>query len=180
MDGGEGVSQKHRELLLIVLVCTAAAEFVVRGPLRLARHSDFNDFISPYVQSRDWLQGMNPYDPQTLLRFWPVRNPETDFVAKEAADGTLVVRHGLPSPYPPPTFVILAPFALLPWPVALLTWSGLTVAAFALAVFCLASLGGLHRGSASRLCFVALALAFAPVHSGLATGNPSILTLASA
>ncbi len=172
------MSSERRKLFLVVIVCAAATAFMVRGPLRLARHADFNDFISPYAQSRGWLHGMNPYAPYTLLRFWPVVGPETDFLQAGIADGSLVARHGLPSPYPPTTFVILAPFAVLPWHAALFSWSAVTIAAFALAVSCLASLGSLHRSAALRLWFIALALASAPVHSGLATANPSILTVA--
>jgi hypothetical protein len=39
----------------------AASEFIVRGPVRFLRAADFNDFISPYIQSRALVRGMDPY-----------------------------------------------------------------------------------------------------------------------
>jgi hypothetical protein len=46
---------------LILLVLLAASEFMVRGPVRFLRVADFNDFISPYIQSRALAKGMDPY-----------------------------------------------------------------------------------------------------------------------
>ena len=57
---------------LLLLVLLAASEFIVRGPVRFLRAADFNDFISPYIQSRALVKGMDPYSPEVLVRLWPV------------------------------------------------------------------------------------------------------------
>ena len=81
---------------LALLVLLASSEFVVRGPLRFLRAADFNDFISPYIQSRALIQGMDPYSPEVLVRLWPVggrasatisrQGPGRRFIDREARD----------------------------------------------------------------------------------------------
>jgi hypothetical protein len=47
-------------LLLSVLLLVAVAEFVVRGPVRIATDGmQWNDFMSPYIQAKTWVQGRN-------------------------------------------------------------------------------------------------------------------------
>lgn len=61
------------------------------------------------------------YDPLLMTR------PE---VAPWARGGGV-----LPYPYPPPAFLVLAPFALLPWKLAYCVWSGAQVGLFALLAY---------------------------------------------
>ncbi len=73
--------------LLLSLVLLAACEFIVRGPMRFLRAADFNDFISPYIQSRALVMGMDPYSPEVLVRLWPVEGAHRpEFLAKDLAD----------------------------------------------------------------------------------------------
>src|ERR1035438_5209988 len=112
---------------LVLLVLLAASEFVVRGPLRFFRAADFNDFISPYVQSRALIQGLDPYSPEVLVQLWPVTGPHRlQFLAKDLADGTLIAKRGIPTAYPLTCLFLLGPLAVMPWPVAHLVWLALT------------------------------------------------------
>src|SRR5450755_214666 len=114
--------------LLVLLVLLAASEFVLRGPLRFLRAADFNDFISPYVQSRALIRGLDPYSPEVLVRLWPVTGPHRlDFLAKDLADGSLIAKRGIPTAYPLTCLLLLAPLAVLPWPIAHFAWLVITV-----------------------------------------------------
>ncbi len=113
--------------LLLLLVLLAASEFVVRGPVRFLRAADFNDFISPYIQSRALVKGMDPYSPEVLVRLWPVEGAHRpEFLAKDLADGSLIAKRGIPTAYPLTCLFLLVPLAVLPWPVAHLAWLFIT------------------------------------------------------
>jgi hypothetical protein len=110
---------KGSKSLLLLLVLLAASEFVVRGPLRFLRAADFNDFISPYTQSRALIMGMDPYSPEVLVRLWPVEGAHRpEFLAKDLADGSLIMKRGIPTAYPLTCLFLLIPLAVLPWPAA--------------------------------------------------------------
>src|SRR5262249_28050801 len=104
----------------IFLLIFAVFAFAVRGPLRFAGARDFNDFISPYIQSRAFLMGLDPYSPEVLVRLWPAHH--FNFLDKDLAEGSLVINHGIPTAYPITCLLFLVPFALLPWPVAHALW----------------------------------------------------------
>jgi hypothetical protein len=164
---------------LVLLVVLAAFEFVVRGPVRFLRAADFNDFISPYIQSRALIQGLDPYSPEVLVRLWPVTGPHRlEFLAKDLADGTLIEKRGIPTAYPLTALFLLAPLAMLPWPIAHLLWLAIT------AVLTLGVIGSLLRlltmeaGDWRSYVFVAFAFALAPLHTGFAAGSVVIATLA--
>jgi Glycosyltransferase family 87 len=172
----------YNVVLLILLLC-AASEFIVRGPLRFAHAANFNDFISPYIQTRAWIHGLDPYSPQNLLRLWPADSEHYDFLAHDFAEGTLVYKHGIPTAYPLTAFVLLVPVAALPWPVAHAVWLIITALVFAITVISLmwtAKLLPREKNEWNRrgLVFLTLALALAPFHTGLAAG--SIVTIAVA
>jgi MFS family permease len=163
--------------LLILLVLLAASEFVVRGPVRFLRAADFNDFISPYIQSRALVLGMDPYSPEVLVRLWPVdsdRRPD----AKDLADGSLTVKRGIPTAYPLTCLFLLAPLAVLPWPVAYLAWLVITVCLIFGLIGSLLAMGGFGRNDWRAYVFVAFSLALAPLHTGLGAGSIVIATVA--
>jgi hypothetical protein len=177
--------------LLILLVLLSASEFVVRGPVRFLRANDFNDFISPYIQSRALVKGMDPYSPQVLVQLWPTQGARRpDFVAKDMADGTLIMKRGIPTAYPLTCLFLLAPLAILPWPVAYISWLIITMGLVLGAIWSLLSLAGFDSldgldslvGFESEdwraYVFVAIALALAPLHTGLAAGSIVISTVA--
>jgi hypothetical protein len=164
---------------LVLLVLLAASEFVVRGPLRFFRAADFNDFISPYVQSRALIQGLDPYSPEVLVQLWPVTGPHRlQFLAKDLADGTLIAKRGIPTAYPLTAFFLLAPIAMLPWPVAHLAWLTITAILTLGVTWSLLSLVTREVSDWRSYVFVAFALALAPLHTGFAAGSVVIATVA--
>ena len=165
--------------LLIFLVLLAASEFMVRGPVRFLRAADFNDFISPYIQSRALVKGMDPYSPDVLVRLWPTEGARRpDFVAKDLADGTLILKRGIPTAYPITCLFLLAPLAVLPWPVAYSAWLVITVCLTLGVIWSLLAIGGFEKNDWRAYVFVAFAVALAPLHTGLAAGSIVIGTVA--
>ena len=106
---------------------------------------------------------------------WPVRLVRPRFVSQEAADGTLVAKRGVPSPYPLTSFVVLAPLSLLPWPIACAVWIVFNVIAFGLTLGMFASLAVVKWTESRTQVFFAMGLALAPFHTGFATLNPTVL-----
>jgi glycosyl transferase family 87 len=166
-----------RSILLLLLVLAASSEFFIRGPLRLLHGTEWNDFLSPYIQSRAWLRGVDPYSAENFVRLWPSGKPIFSFVTKDAAAGTLIFKRGVPSPYPITSFVVLAPLALLPWKLAQFVWIFLSLFAIAFIIQGLRSLLGTSWRDPRAWAFVAFALALAPLHTGLFTENPIIVVL---
>ena len=162
----------RRKFLILALLGVASIEFVVRGPVRFAGEDfGWNDFIAPFVQSKAWLHGSDPYSPEELVRRWPADAVQFAFLKKDLADGTLVAKRGVPSPYPPTTFALLAPLALLPWRVAHGVWLLLILASFASIVGSMVSISGFRWDEPHTLAIVAAMLALAPFHTAIATGN---------
>jgi len=165
--------------LLMLLVLLAASEFVVRGPVRFFRAADFNDFISPYIQSRALIQGQDPYSPEVLLRLWPVTGPHRpEFLAKDLADGSLIAKRGIPTAYPLTCLLLLTPLGALPWPIAHLVWLAVTACLTLGVIWALLSFLTEEVGDWRAYLFVAFALALAPLHTGFAAGSVVISTVA--
>jgi len=167
-----------RNVLLAILLLLAGAEFVLRGPVRFAHAASFNDFISPYIQTRAWIDGQDPYSPQNLVRLWPPEAERFDFLTRDLADGSLVLKRGIPTAYPLTAFVLIAPVAVLPWHIAHPLWLVITVLAFGVTAVSLLSVAKFLPSTHRALAFLALALALAPFHTALAAG--SIVTVAVA
>jgi hypothetical protein len=164
--------------VIAVLLLLALAEFCVRGPIRAVHHRDFNDFISPYIQSNAWLSGLDPYDPRVLAQLWPLEAGIPQFVVRESYDGTLPARRGVPSPYPLTAFPLLVPFALLPWSAAFYLWTTLNVASFATVVICVLRLGRTPVLGAEAAFITFCALALAPFQTAIATSNVTVVVFA--
>lgn len=162
-------------VLVTALLLVAGGEFIVRGPLRFAEAANFSDFISPYTQTRAWLQGIDPYSPASLVELWPAE--KFDFLGSDLASGTLVLKRGIPTAYPPTCFVLLAPLAVIPWRIAHFLWLAISLAACGVTVFSLLSLLGLHWSEQRTFLFLALALALAPFHTGMAAGSLVIVVV---
>ena len=173
----EGVNRRLGWALVLGLLILASTEFVLRGPIRFARASNFNDFVSPYIQTRAWVKGMDPYSPGNLVALWPRDAEKFDFLKRDLADGSLVLKRGIPTAYPPTAFALLASVAWLPWHVARQVWLAINLLAFGLTVFSLASLNGFHWRERQTYLFLALALALAPLHTGLAAGSIVIVVI---
>ena len=98
------------DIHLLVLSISACVFFVVGG--QRAFHAS-NDFVPVYTGARCLLHGCNPYNPSQL---------EKEFfhaggVAAELPSWDIDV-----PVYPPSTFLVLSPLALVPFPAARLLW----------------------------------------------------------
>jgi len=161
-----------------MLLLASFAEFSIRGPLRLLYGgTGWNDFLSPYIQAKAWMHGDDPYSAQSLVKWWPSDNPRPPFVDAEAATGKLETKRGMPSPYPLTSLVLISLFAALPWQFAVLVWSALSVAAVIVAAIALLVICGCRLSEMRSQIFLVVVLAFAPLHTGLATANPVVLTV---
>ena len=171
------MSKKWRSVVVTLLLLACVAEFAVRGPVRLWHGRGWNDFLSPYIQAKAWVHGQDPYSAQSLIAFWPPDNPRPPWVDTEAKSGVLEVKRGIPSPYPLSSLVVLSPFSLFPWSIALGVWMVVSVTAVVLSPFALLSICRRGATDMSSRLFLALAFALAPLHTGLGTANPAILAV---
>jgi len=155
------------KVFLWILVFLAAAEFTVRGPWRyLQERGTWNDLSQNYTASRLWLQGKSPADPRNFQALWWQQG-------LSRLDATDIRTHLAP---PPGGLVVMAPVAALPWKLAKILWMVILLTSFAATVWSLAAGLGL-RLEPRTLAFVAASLALAPFHTGLASGNPTILVI---
>jgi hypothetical protein len=173
----ENAGRKLGWAFVSVLLLLASAEFLQRGPIRFARANDFNDFLSPYVQTTAWMKNMDPYSPRNLVALWPRDAAQFTFLKTDLADGSLVSKRGIPTAYPPASFVLLAPVAWLPWSVAERVWLGISLLAFGATLWSLIALADFHWQEKRTYLFLALALALAPFQSGLAVGSIVIVAV---
>lgn len=153
-------------ILLWILIVLAAAEFVVRGPVRyLSWPTNWNDFSQNYTVSKLWLKGLSPSDPNNFVVLWAQEG-------HSRLDLDDIRTHLAP---PLGGLVVMAPVAALPWQAAKITWLVILLLSFAATVWALASTANLSGLRA--LAFVAACLALAPFHTGLASGNTSVLVI---
>jgi hypothetical protein len=148
-------------LVAMALVGVGAAVFLDRGVARGLR--DSGDLLVPYLGARAWIAGASPYDTATL-----------DGLRRQSGIGDTPNWRVTPPLYPPASLVVLSPLALLPWPVARVVWlvTSIVVVAAALAVVW----RKLGRGPlAEAACLAGLVLLLAPLHTGLAKGNPAVV-----
>jgi Glycosyltransferase family 87 len=164
-------------IVVLSLLVLASAEFVWRGPVRFAHASSFNDFIPLYIQSDAWRKRVDPYSPANFVRLWPETAERFTFLGRDLADGTLVLKRGIPTAYPPTCWVLLTPFAALPWRMAHAVWLIFILCVYAATVFSVFSLTGLERHDLPAYLFLALALGLAPFHTGLAAGSVAMVAI---
>ena len=166
-DDNPRTSRNLRFILWIVLVL-AAAEFVVRGPVRfLLEPSNWNDLSQNYVASKLWLKGQSPSNPRNFIALW---KQETG----SHLDLTDVRIRLAP---PLGGLVVLAPIAAFPWKLAKVVWLTVLLIAFAATVWALAMAGDFRKDEFRALAFVTGCLALAPFHTGIANGNTTILVI---
>jgi hypothetical protein len=162
-----------RKLWIVLALAICGLTFFMRGPFRAARNSDLNDLISPYIQATALLHGANPYSPQSLLEFWPADALTARPDPQQFSDGSVLMRHGIPTAYPLTSFLLLAPFTFLPWHIFKPLAIFLNVALFFFAIWSLETVNEMDR--ARKIFFTAAALLFAPVHTGMATCNLAMI-----
>jgi Glycosyltransferase family 87 len=159
---GGRIKLKTTALLAWLAVLLASGLFLLRGPLR-ASSGYVNDFAAPYTATRLWLQHRNPYDSTAFFPTWHDAGAPKGKVAGNSSGNHPV--------YPPPTLVVLIPFALMPWPIAVKALTLLGAALYIAVLPLLASfLPGTWRDPI-KPAFLAFGLALAPTHSGLHVAN---------
>jgi hypothetical protein len=156
------MSLKKPDLHLLVLAVSAVVLFVLGGA-RVFRSS--NDFVPVYTGARCLLHGCNPYDTSQL---------EQQFFLAGGHAGELPSWDIDVPVYPPSTFLVLSPLALLRFPVARLLWFLLNGSLLVVSTFLVLSLcPGSHRWLATTLG------SFFLLTSGilLVLGQPAILAI---
>jgi len=154
--------------IVATLVVLSAAWFTWRAviddePGRL-------DFVLVYSASRAWVTGANPYDLPDIARVWTESGgPE------ERGPMSRVFPHLI---YPPPTLLMLSPFGALRWRLAEPVWVGANVLFLGVSIWAMARLAGFQRHQRRTWLFVALALAFMPVHTTFRHGQTPLYPLA--
>jgi hypothetical protein len=161
-----------------VLLVLAMAEFVIRGPIRAVEEREFNDFLSPYIQTKAWLQGRDPYSSEMLAQLWPTGLTMPEFVWREARNGVLPAKRGIPSPYPFTSFPLLSPLALISWHSAILVWLAICEIAFVSTVAMTLAIARIPCFSFKGGAVFACALALAPFHTAIAASNIVLAVLA--
>ena len=164
------LTPQRAKVALALLLFFAGAEFIVRGPVRLAeRAGKYNDYTSSYVGAKAWMKGLNPYSNDVFWKLWAQSTNQP--LHEEESIGSR-------TPYPWTCLMILAPFSLL-GPRAASIALGLIFSAMILAaIWLLSSLPDLSRDPWRRWLFVGLCLALSPIHSGLGQVNISMGAIA--
>src|SRR5271166_3180125 len=119
---------RNLKVVLWILLVLAAAEFVMRGPVRFLREpTNWNDLSQNYTASKLWLQGKSPSDPRNFSVLWKQE-------AGSRLDLTDIRTHLAP---PLGGLVVMAPIAAFPWKVAKMIWLAVLLSAFAATVWAL-------------------------------------------
>jgi Glycosyltransferase family 87 len=155
-------------IILWILLFAAAAEFVLRGPVRfLSWPTEWNDLSQNYTASRLWLKGQSPSDPANFVALWKQQ-------VHSRLDLSDVRTHLAP---PLGGLVVLAPIAAFPWQIAKILWLVTLLIASGATVWALSQVAGFRRDDLSTIAFVAASLALAPFQTGISSGNPTILVI---
>jgi hypothetical protein len=163
---GDFIKLNWQPIFAVCLLVTAS-EFIVRGPGR-AEDSSF-DWVSPYLSTKAWVQGGNPFDYRLLEQLQQNEGDVPQFVP---------LQRYFPSVYPPTVYVILAPLSPLSWYQARQVFLIINVIAAILTFSVLAILTGFKLTEWRFYLFWCLALGFAPFHTGIAHGNLIIISAA--
>ena len=156
-----------------LVLLLAAAYFLIHGPIH-ASSNYANDFAAPYTSARLWLQHQNPYDASRFMTTWQAAG--APLLKPGGSEPVYANPSSTHSVYPPPSIVVLAPFALLSWPTA---WAMLTILSTVLYVLALLFLTRLVPGTWQQLykpAFLTIGLLFAPSLSALHVSNVTSLS----
>ena len=150
-------------------VVLGAVEFLIRAFGR-TRSNWMSDLAAPYLSTKLWLAGSNPYDPLAALKVW------------YASGGVHLTYIGIDgaaySVYPPPTLIFMVPLAMLRWTPAVYAFMAIGLLLYSAVVYGLVRLGWPQHRSLSELSedtsamfFIAFALGFAPIHTAFHSVN---------
>ena len=150
--------------LALLLMCYGTAVFAVRGVSRGAK--DSGDFATLFAATRAWVHGANPYERENVVHEWDAAGGE----AKATPDW-----HATPSVYPPTTFLVLCPWALLSWSTARILWLAVSVGSIILGLISLCRVSQSDSDLPRSLGFVGLSLSLYPLSTGVSKGNPAVI-----
>jgi hypothetical protein len=166
MNLPSSLRQKAGWTLLIVLILATAGELGFRGFQRA--FSDMQDFAVIYSSTRAFESGKNPYDNSAMQAAWLEGNrnrlsdPNPDDLAL----------------YPPATYLLLSPLALLDW--TEVRWAWLLINLLSVGVLMVVVVrywpGQLQPWKAA--CATAFILGFGPIHTAIAKGQLTVLVTA--
>jgi hypothetical protein len=149
--------------LLIALILAAAAELGFRGFWRAL--SDTRDFAVVYASTRAFEAGANPYDASALQAAWLEAN-------HNQPDNSNSLDLAL---YPPATYLLLSPLALLDWTHVRWVWLLINLIAVAVLVLALTRYAPGKVSPAKAACATAFILAFGPIHTAIAKGQLTVV-----
>jgi Glycosyltransferase family 87 len=152
--------------VLVVLILAATGELALRGFRRAL--SDMQDFAVIYSSTRAFETGRNPYDGAAMRAAW--------LEATHAKPGD-------PTPddlalYPPTTYLLLSPLALLDWTHVRWAWISLNLIGVAVLVVALARVEPGKLPPWKMACATAFVLGFGPIHTAIAKGQLAVVVAA--
>jgi hypothetical protein len=157
---------KPARAVLAVLLLLGAIWFAWRGPARGALGGNF-DFALIYSSARAWLLGMDPYSMEVAQRVFLEAGGPQILEPMTRLESSLV--------YPPAAFVVLAPFAALPWAAANWAWTLTNVALLGASLLAVSRLARLKI--TGTMAMSASILWLAPASTGLFVGQMAHVVL---
>jgi hypothetical protein len=144
---------KARAAILLLLSMSSALSVFWGFAVERAARGIIVDFKVVYLGARCLLQKHDPYNESQLIEVYLAEGGRRPSSPAELYKVRQVVAMQV---YFPTAFIYVAPFALLPWEVAHVVWSGLTVVTFTFAAFLIWTLVQDLAPSASfyLLCFL--------------------------
>jgi hypothetical protein len=152
--------------LLIVWILAATSELGFRGIRRAL--SDSRDFAVVYASARTFAAGKNPYDSAALESSWLQAN-------QGHPDDPNPLDLAL---YPPTTYLLLSPLALLDWNHARWVWLLINLIGVAVLVVTLTRYWPQKLPPWSAACVAAFILGFGPIHTGITKGQLAVVVTA--
>lgn len=158
---------------VLMAACVAGVALLLYRGLWRGVHSS-GDLAIIYGSARAWLVGGNPYDAAAVARAWTGAGGPPEWLPGQTTGGGVDAAVFL---YPPTTFPLLAPLAVLPWRAAVVAWAAVSLAMWAAAAVCVAAVAGLRRGSAAWWGVMAGAAWLAPAATSLNVGQLALVTV---
>lgn len=144
-------------ILILMMIGTVSIEFALRGPFRALSNSA--DLTAPFLQSRAWLNGINPYQQGLEKQLIP------------EVEGTQSFNSGI---YPPSTSVVLSPLSFLSWSNFKVLWAIMSTCLFFLMLLVCINLASFSYDDIKLYVFIFFAIALAPFHTGIGIGQVSV------
>ena len=152
-----------RKFIAISLLIFAVLQLGFRGMQRMRSDIPMWDFASVYASARAWVHGGDPYDMARVADTWRHAGA---FANRSVSTWALV--------YPPSSLFTIAPLAILPAKIALVSWLLITLALLAWQFAALVELARLRWGDSRTWLLIAASLAAAPVQFGILSGQLSL------